>query len=514
MPSIEAPFSIHPSPGEVAASNSPVTASWSWRQVWRDHAYILPSFLVALLVCGWFVTWGDLKFFERESFCGFYDAQALSMIDGRFDVPPSAIGFEAFTVHGKTYGYFGIAPALLRIPLVIIFKDMDGLWSRMMMMLACTINLICAYAILRIIRGRAVPAPSGRLLHSLFILCAGIGSTNVFIVARSFTYHEAIMWGGTFALLFACTLLKYLRSPSRHLLAFAGFFAFMSFHSRATAGAGALLAMCVVAAILMWRAFVKPEAAQLSLGFGAIAKPLPHALMAALAVIIILSTYVGVNYAKFRTFGGVPLQYYNLYAQKPGRMQVTAGKQIHLENIPTGLATYFGMRGLEFDEQFPWVSLSCRPTLLGSPAIDVVEGFSTVPVSMSALAVFALIGSVALFRSSNATIRRARLPAIALLIGGGIIFTTVGITERYLHDLYPVLIICAAVGLSRIDSGKYAFGKSALLGLLCLISIALNCSFALVNQRVAPWGVPPEKRAEFDRLQQSMDRFFRGQSGD
>jgi hypothetical protein len=55
-----------------------------------------------------FVTWGDWKFFEQEYFCGFYDAQALSMIDGRFDVPPAAIGDEAFIFQGKAYGYFGI----------------------------------------------------------------------------------------------------------------------------------------------------------------------------------------------------------------------------------------------------------------------------------------------------------------------------------------------------------------------------------------------------------------------
>ncbi len=67
---------------------------------------------------------------------------------------PAAIGYEAFTFQGKTYGYFGIAPALLRIPLVIASAKMDGLWSRMMMMIACAINLICIYRIMRLIRTR------------------------------------------------------------------------------------------------------------------------------------------------------------------------------------------------------------------------------------------------------------------------------------------------------------------------------------------------------------------------
>jgi len=160
----------------------------------RRHGYVVPSFLLALVVCAWFVTWGDWKFFEQEAFCGFYDAQALSMIDGRFDVPPAAIGDEAFIFQGKAYGYFGIGPALLRIPLVVAFESMEGRWSRMMMIIGTAINLICAYRILLLIRNKpTVTTTTQRLLHSLFIVCAGIGSTNVFLAGRSFTYHEAIM---------------------------------------------------------------------------------------------------------------------------------------------------------------------------------------------------------------------------------------------------------------------------------------------------------------------------------
>src|SRR5438309_1739798 len=199
MPGIEAGLAIPPSQTVLVESVHTVS---SWRQAWRDHAYILPSLLISLVVCAWFVTWGDWKLFEPEQFCGFYDAQTLSMIDGRLDVPPAAIGCEAFVFQGKTYGYFGIAPALLRLPLVIASDGMDGLWSRLMMMAAATINLICAYQILRTVRGQQRVTARTKLLHSLFIICAGIGSTNVFLVARSFTYHEAIMWAGTFALLF------------------------------------------------------------------------------------------------------------------------------------------------------------------------------------------------------------------------------------------------------------------------------------------------------------------------
>jgi len=482
------------------------------RRWWRRHAYILPSFFVSILICGWFVTWGDWKFFEPDEFCSFYDVQARSIIEGHFDVPPAAIGSEAFIVQGKTYGYFGIGPALLRIPLVVAFKNMDGRWSRLMMMIASTINLICAYWIMRVVRrDRVTDLRSQWVLHSLFILCAAIGSTNVFLVARSFTYHEAIMWSGTFALLFTLTILKYLARPRGSLLALAGFFAFMSLHSRATAGVGTLLAMCAVSGVLICRAFGRPDAGRLTLGLGSDAKPLPHALIAGAAAIIILASYLGVNYGKFRTFDGVPLKYYDFYVRNPPYLQQTGGRQIHLENIPTTVATYFGMRGLWLNPLFPWVFPSREAVFIGSPTIMVVEGFSTFLVSMPTLSVLALLGCVPLLRGSSETVRRLRLPSVALLLGGGIMLATVAITERYLHDLYPVLVIVGAVGLERIERERHQAGMTIFVAALSVISIALNCSFAIENQRLDAWamgGVPPAKRAEFKKLQGSIYRFF------
>jgi hypothetical protein len=471
----------------------------------RRHGYIVPSFLLALVVCAWFVTWGDWKFFEQEDFCGFYDAQALSMIDGRFDVPPAAIGDEAFIFQGKAYGYFGIGPALLRIPLVVAFESMEGRWSRMMMIIGTAINLICAYRILLLIRNKpTVNTTTQRLLHSLFIVCAGIGSTNVFLAGRSFTYHEAIMWGGAFSLLSAWMILKYLAQPGHWRLALAGFFAFMAFHCRPTAGAGALLAMSIICAILTWRALTRSQAAQSLLALSTVARPGRHALVAAVAIAITLATYFSVNYAKFQTFDGVPLRYYAWYNAIPIRMKITGGKQLHLENIPTSLATYFGIHGASFNHAFPWVFPAHDASIVGSPSIDVVESFSTYPVSMPALTLLGVSGCALLLRGSGDPIRRARLPALALLVGGGIILATVGITERYLHDLYPALIVVAAVGVSRIESEKHAAAKCGVIAALTLISVALNCSFSLIHQRTTT-GAPPGKQAEFAQLQQAMD---------
>ena len=223
---------------------------------------------------------------------------------------------------------------------------------------------------------------------------------------------------------------------------------------------------------------------------------------------VTLLLYVGVNYAKFHTVGSMPLRYYDLYAQTPTRLQATGARQIHPENIPTTLATYLGLRGYRFDGEFPWFRLADKAAIVGSPQIDVVEPFSTFPASMPALTLLALIGSVVLVRGSNERIRRARLAATALLAGGGVVLMTVGITERYLHDFYPALIVCAAIGIREFGSKTRLRAKTALLVILTLASIAINSSFAIVNQRLGPWGVPPEKRAEFVRFPDSVDNWL------
>jgi hypothetical protein len=463
---------------------------------WRRHAYILPSFALALIVCAWFITWGDWKFFEREYFCGFYDAEALSMLDGRFDVPPGAIGDEAFIFQGKAYGYFGIAPALLRLPLVVAFENMDGRWSRLMMLIGCGINLFCAYRILLLVRGNAQTTNAQRWLHSLFILCAGVGSTDIFIAGRSFTYHEAIMWGSAFALLFVWALLKYWARPNLRYLILAACCAFMSFHSRPTAGAGALLALCGFGALLLWRARVKGELRLTN-----------HALVAFAAATFIVAVFFAVNYAKFRTFNGVPLQYYAWYHRAPVRMQITGGRQFHVSNIPTTLLAYFGLPRMTIDRQFPWFYPSRRATIIGSPAIDMVDRHSSIPESMPALTCFAIIGCFTWRRARNETISCAGALGVAMFAGGALVLMSVGICERYLHDFYPALIIAAALGLTRLEKSKYVWPLTLGSAVLALISIALNCSFSLNHQRTTT-GAPPEKEAEFRGWQRDVSHWL------
>lgn len=492
------------------------------------HAFVAPAIFISLCVCFWFATWGEGDLFYPEHLCGFYDAQARSLLAGRLDVPPEAIEFEAFIHDGKTYGYFGIAPALLRVPLVLLFAKMDGRWSRLLMLAGVGVGLVCAYRIV-LAAGAGQTLAGRKPLIFLFLLMAGIGATPVFIVSRCYVYHEAILWGAVFSLLFADRLLAYLARPRASTLLTAAVFAFMAFHSRATGGAGAVGAMGllgVMLAIRMRRRSTDPADFSPSMP-GPVDRPGLHLLVVAFSLIVIIGVYLAVNYGRFGTFDGVPVRYYRMYMTNPVRMKITGGRQFHVENFASSFASYFGGRGISFRSEFPWVYMVDRAQVIGSPALDVVEPYASVPWAMPGLFLLALAGAWPVLAGSWPAAARLRLPALALLIGGGVVLFTVGITQRYLHDFYPAIVLLSAAGLVRLmrsgagrsmDSGARAGApagamevasrrrhfpravgqpiKVAALGALALVSIANNCAFALVFQREVVWGVPESKQRE------------------
>jgi hypothetical protein len=491
----------------------------------REHLFILPVLIIVLTTFAWFVTWGGWHLFDSEPLTGYYDAQARGILHGRLDVPPGAISFEAFLRDGKSYGYYGVAPALLRLPLAAMFPRMDGRWSRSFLLVACALNVLYAYRFLLLLREGDTPlSPAQKKTFSLFVLSAGIGSTNLFMASRSYVYHEAIMWGATFSLLFAYYLVRYLRRPTLRLLGFAGALAFMAFFSRATGGAGALLALLLLGAILLYLAIPRRSAnppmisaaerqhsvSFLSRAFGLSlpTHPLRHALLAGLMVISTIAFYFAINYAKFRTFDGVPVRLYAQYLKNPERMAITGGRQIHPENLRTGLASYFGLRAVEIGPEFPWVYMTVSPPVFAGAAIDVVEPTSSVPVSMPALFLLACAGVFTTIRARSPELRRLRLPVICLLAGGCVVLVTVGITERYLHDFYPFLLVAGAAGAVQFAAMRHT-GPRAILARalvpLTLVGICLNAAFAYDYQREIVWGVPAATRAQLTNVRAGID---------
>ena len=155
---------------------------------------------------------------------------------GAFHVPDEDLSDEAFVRKGRHYGYFGMTPALLRMPLTALFHRYKNEWSRLSVLAACMMSLLYTYRImLAVARASGKDWRWDRLDKAMIaglILFAGIGSTHLFMVSRVFIYHEVIVWGSTLALVSAHYTYRYLTDGKLHFLIEAGCMAFLAFFWR------------------------------------------------------------------------------------------------------------------------------------------------------------------------------------------------------------------------------------------------------------------------------------------
>ena len=312
--------------------------------------------LFCFLVLCWFVTLGDWDFFPPAGMLEeFYDAQAQSLLEGRIDVPADAIGPEAFVHGGKSYGYFGPTPALLRLPLEMLMPAMHGHWSRASMLAASLLAMLSVLLFFRRLERHLALEGHQKLrglLRATAIVSVALGSSNLFLCAESKVYQEAIIWGAALTLAQAVFLFCYLTEPRTRWLALACAAAFLAFFARVSSGAGALLSLAIVdLAILL--PFVRLRE------YWGVAKASgrPAAIAMSATLLASAACWMGLNYAKFGVlFVSQPMQMNVQYGRE--RLARIKGDLASLDNLPLTAACYLWPGNIRFGARFPWVYLT------------------------------------------------------------------------------------------------------------------------------------------------------------
>jgi hypothetical protein len=521
---------------------APLRARWTgpFRFAW-DRLYFLLPFTVVLGVFYWFLTYGTWALEvdeQRSAIDRFYDAQAFSLLEGRLDVPEEAVTWEAFVHNGKKHGYWGIAPAFLRLPLLIFFPSLEGLLSRWFMLVACAVSMLVAYQLLHTIRhlyelDRPLSALD-KTAYALFILVAGLGSSNIFMASASYANHECIVLGATFALLFYYCFLRYLVNRQLLWLAVASLAAFFSFGSRQSVGLGPLLTLvlfgasrllppvCAKAKLSVLRPLLDRVGVYDTTNAGGIIRPLG---VASAGVLVTVGFFLFINYAKFETFNGLPLEKALSYQADAGDgrklYEVYGGNILHLCNLRAGLYNYLSPKQIVFSNVFPWF----YPRTAGeersypeSLLLKCSDHFYSMTASMPVLCVLALLGLGSVFLAGPASRKKMlRLALLGSLAAAGTIFLAFAYSERYVHDCYPFLILASAAGLHivlALRSPIMRRAASAVIALLAVFSVYANTALALVCQResiaLGPWPSKwsAKKAEEFCAWRTSIDRFF------
>src|SRR5436190_20436148 len=379
-------------------------------------------------------------------------------------------------VNGKARMYFGPFPALLRMPLNLIYPGGHGAWSRISGFLAGEIALFALTGLISSALSTSSLSARARSWLGGACLCGFVFGTPLLLLLGNLSiYNEAIIWafGWSMAALFfgwrcrnaeGCALVV-------SLVAFS-LCASAALLSRVTFGAPLVLMALLLALCL-------PGANRLRL----------------LAVLFLplgagLAFYLLLSYARFGSFAGVSYDHYinpvhREFAHKYGIFS--------WRRIPYGVADYFSLRLPSLQAQAPFLKTDrhffAHPQLYSLP---FSETYLSVPWAAGWLLAGAVFGAVSLFRKKCADFfERGAAAAFALQAIG--IISYYALSQRYSVDLYPFLIFCFLIFLRR-DEKLLPRIYAAIIGLV-VVSSTMNLLATVSWLADCDQNIRPEARA-------------------
>lgn len=383
--------------------------------------------------------------FEPVTYGLTFNSMLLHLLHGRFDVDPAAIGYEGYLRDGAVYAYFGIFPALVRAPLLLLPDFAATDFTRLSCLVADSLMAFLK-VLSALIVWRAAGSPSRPALLSVLIMTILLSGPQIQFLRPSI-YQEVMLWADVFAAAFVVLVLY----GWTHQAGFTG-----GLMSLLAAVAGLCLLTRVSTALglyaatgLIWIWRFSHEVRirkRLSIRALSLAFPLVVLLCFAAATAI-------VNQERW----GSPLVFVDLSRSLLTQLypahyhQMAEYGEFNPVRLGYGLIYYF----------FPvWVLHDGSGQLLWSNfvqrTIDAVElppsGFLISDPLIMGLAIY---GAVQL--ASGATVPR-RMPlvltAFALVIPIMLMLTVIVMTFRYRMEFYPLFELCAFVGFWCLITGR------------------------------------------------------------
>jgi len=456
------------------------------RAAWVGTAVAVAAFW--LLATG-FAPW---QLFARGPFTAdFYDAQARALSRGHLHVPAEVAGIEGFLVDGKVQLYYGIVPALARLPVAAVTDALDGRLVVVSQLLGLSVGALAAARLYRRARAAlAVPAPAHEaVVCGVLAAAVGLATPLAFLSARAIVYHEAELWGAALALLGFERVVVWWSSRAPRDLAVASAVAALAVSTRGSSGTGPALALGLLAVLL------------------AVRRQGRLAALTACAALVPVGLYAVVNLARFGTLFSVPFEQQLLNPFSPQRraaLEANDGSLFGPQFLPTALLQYLRPDTLELRSLLPWVQWGPRARVVGDAVFDTVDRAASLPVTAPLFLALSVPGGwVAL---------RRRVPvawAACLVAGTAATIPTLSIAfvaHRYLADLVPPVVLATCLGLPVVMAwfaGRGAGVRAALVGVSVVAlagAVYVNASLAVLAQRL--YLLPSQERTrDFVALQ-------------
>ncbi len=446
----------------------------------KDRApNLLPVTLVLAVFLWCFTMTGGRDIFVQEVLGGAYDSQAEHFLRGDVGVDPSAIAHETMNVNGKVRMYFGPFPALLRMPLNLIYPAGHGKWSRISGFCAGIIALFAFAALVGTALRSSPLSPRARnWIGNACMIGFALGSPLLLLLGNLSIYDEAIIWGFAWSVAALYFLWRSRTTENAALTrALLGFSvcAGAALLSRATFGTPFVL----IAPLLAIRLFRRQPIRNIT------------ALLLPLGVALVF--YLFLSYARFGDFSGMNMRY-NInpvqrdFAVKHGLFQI--------ERVPYSFADYFFLRSPKLQRQAPFLKANRQDYSRGVYVMPFTETYSSLLWSSAWILLGAVIGIAMLLRRGGAD-GVDRAVAAIFLLQLIVILSFMGLAQRYLAEFFPFLIFTFFIFLRQ---GKIAFQLRYLFVGLVVFSVLIN-SLTTVSWLVeADMNVPAATRAKWNQF--------------
>lgn len=415
-----------------------------WRRTWATLAGVGIGGMAYFLILLDF-SWSPGRRATGSGYASqFFDLQAQALRDGHLWLPKGSLGIEGFVVDGRTHMYFGLFPALLRVPVQLITNSYDGQLSLVSMAAAWVVLAVMTtrmYWLIRDLLGtRRQITRVDAVLAAVFLAVVTGGSVITFDASLPWVYHEVYLWAVATVVGSLYWLLRAVVAPRPSTFVWLTVFAVAAALTRMTGG----LAVCIgVLAAGAWVLLGRVHRHRRRDGIWLVA-----------AGLLPLAASSTINFLRFRHLFMFPLQDQVWTQVNEHRRMVLAANNdslVGLQFFASSFINYFRPDGVRFVSYFPWITLPGDPARGYGAELDQSYRTGSLPGFMPLLLVLTVIGLLAIIRlRADHRLRAVQLVATsALLVCAGVMAYGY-LAYRYTSEFMPVLIVGGAIGTHTV----------------------------------------------------------------
>jgi hypothetical protein len=389
----------------------------------------------------------------------FFDLQMHRLLEGHLSVPRGSLGVEGFVMPHGEHMYFGIFPALLRLPVLAFTNTYDTRLGLLSQLLA--VIVMCS-SVARLARLAEVlfefdDAPAG--WYAVLAMVPVLLSPVLFLSANTWVYHEAILWGAAAAVWGFVVLLRWWLRPSvRNLLVLIAV-GVVALGSRPSTGLVPIVGMVTCAMLLLYRRQVR------------------QAVVVAASAVGVFATYAVVNFSRFGQVFGAPFDHQVSYVVNIVQRQAfhdTGGSLLSPAYFVSTAQRYFSpFPGVvRFGRLFPFVTWGSRPAPAFSSTHMYIESTGSLLTSAPVLLLLAGVGIVFLARWRGCRTWGLLLPAALVPVVSTMAYFAM--CHRYLVDLVPMLVVLGLPGfwvVRRWFGSRRPLVRRSLFGLVVVVAL-------------------------------------------